>query len=344
MAAEDIKSIFTISLDFELHWGVSDWHTVESYGVNLRNTRRAIHRMLELYKQYNIHVTWATVGMLFCHTKKDFFKFVPENMRPGYDVKSFSNYKVAESAGDNETEDPYHFASSMIKIIRDAPGQEIGTHTFSHYYTLETGQTTEHFRADLEAAIQVAGEYGIKLKSIVFPRMQYDDSYIEVCRQVGIRYYRGSQPVTEYAPVSRLLETRKRRMTRFLDSYINFKGQHLYPLKELVNQSLPVNVPQSLFLRPWTAKLQMFDFMKLRRIKKQMTAAAKKNALYHLWWHPHNFGNNVEKNCQFLENILKHYQYLSKKYGMVSLNMEEAGRYFERAKQDARNTTAGVQV
>ncbi len=339
-----VKSIFTISLDFELHWGVSDRHTVETYGLNLRNTRRAIDGMLELYKKYNVHVTWATVGMLFCRKKEELFSYVTEEMRPHYTVKSFSNYTVAEGAGADETADPFHFAPAVLAKIRQVPGQEIGTHTFSHYYTLEDGQNPEQFRADLQAAIRIAGEYGIKLHSIVFPRMQYDERYIQILKEVGISYYRGSQPVLEYAPVSRLLETRKRRMTRFLDSYINYKGRHLYPVKDLMNQQLPVNVPQSLFLRPFSNKLSFLEFMKLRRIKKQMTKAAKTGSLYHLWWHPHNFGNNVEKNLQFLENILKHYQHLSGKYGMVSLNMEEAGKLFESKPVYAAHSVAGVPV
>jgi hypothetical protein len=340
---DNINSIFTISLDFELHWGVSDRHTVETYGVNLRNTRKAIHGMLELYKKYNIHVTWATVGMLFCRSKKELFSYVPEHLRPKYDVEKFSNYKVAEEAGENEAEDPFHFAPSIIEKIRSYPYQEIGTHTFSHYYTLEGGQDPELFRADLEAAIEIASEYGLEIDSIVFPRMQYADEYLEVCRQLGVKYYRGTQPVSAFLPVSRLHETRKRRITRFVDSYSNITRMHIYPLKDLVNQPFPVNVPQSRFIRPYSQKLKLFEPMKLNRIKSEMTMAAKNNALYHLWWHPHNFGLHTEKNLEMLESILRHYQSLSSRYGMVSMNMQEAGKYFQLAKIDVPNLVAGVE-
>jgi hypothetical protein len=83
--------------------------------------------------------------------------------------------------------------------------------------------------------------------------------------------------------------------------------------------------------------------MKLRRIISEMTAAAENKALYHLWWHPHNFGANTNKNLDMLERILQHYQYLSKNYGMVSLTMEEAGRYFQRAQRHVPNLAAGVE-
>jgi hypothetical protein len=110
----------------------------------------------------------------------------------------------------------------------------------------------------------------------------------------------------------------------------------------LKNQSLPVNVPQSLFLRPWSKKFRWFEPLKLMRIKKQMTTAARKGGLYHLWWHPHNFGKYTDKNLQTLEKILRHYQYLSSKYGMVSMNMEEAGKYFQLSQKDVPNLAVGV--
>ena len=52
-----------------------------------------------------------------------------------------------------------------------------------------------------------------------------------------------------------------------------------------------------------------------------MTHAAKNNLMYHLWWHPHNFGVDQDENFKFLEEILKHYQYLNKKYNFESITM-----------------------
>ena len=56
--------IFTISLDFELHWGVHDQRPLAAYARNLLGAREAIPRMLELFDA--IALTWATVGLLFC--------------------------------------------------------------------------------------------------------------------------------------------------------------------------------------------------------------------------------------------------------------------------------------
>jgi hypothetical protein len=52
-----------------------------------------------------------------------------------------------------------------------------------------------------------------------------------------------------------------------------------------------------------------------------MTHAAKKGEVYHLWWHPHNFGRNTEANFHFLEKVLKHFKRLKQEYGFKSLSM-----------------------
>jgi len=52
-----------------------------------------------------------------------------------------------------------------------------------------------------------------------------------------------------------------------------------------------------------------------------MTAAAMADGVCHLWWHPHNFGVNVEENIAVLNSLLLHYLKLRDKYGMKSAQM-----------------------
>ena len=58
--------IFTISLDFELHWGRFDKVKVSENKLYFENTLAVIPRMLHLFEQNNMEITWATVGMLYC--------------------------------------------------------------------------------------------------------------------------------------------------------------------------------------------------------------------------------------------------------------------------------------
>ena len=53
-----IKSgIFTVSLDFELYWGLRDQTTINEYEENLKGVKIAIERILELFYKYDIHAT-----------------------------------------------------------------------------------------------------------------------------------------------------------------------------------------------------------------------------------------------------------------------------------------------
>ena len=65
-------------------------------------------------------------------------------------------------------------------------------------------------------------------------------------------------------------------------------------------------------------------------MKRKMSNAAKNNEVYHIWWHPHNFGLNQEQNLNQLEELLKHYKFLNKKYGLKSLTMGEISKELSR--------------
>jgi hypothetical protein len=54
-----------------------------------------------------------------------------------------------------------------------------------------------------------------------------------------------------------------------------------------------------------------------------MTRAAKNDEVYHLWWHPHNFGLYPSQSMEGLKNILDHYAYCKKTWDMQSLSMGE---------------------
>jgi len=61
--------------------------------------------------------------------------------------------------------------------------------------------------------------------------------------------------------------------------------------------------------------------MRLKRILNSMTFAAKNKQVFHLWWHPHNFGTDQKQNFEFLDKILKHYVKLNAQFGFESITM-----------------------
>ena len=62
---ENSYGALIISLDFELYWGIRDVKETHEYQSNLEGTKIAISGILNLFKKYNIHATWASVGFLF---------------------------------------------------------------------------------------------------------------------------------------------------------------------------------------------------------------------------------------------------------------------------------------
>jgi hypothetical protein len=91
-----------------------------------------------------------------------------------------------------------------------------------------------------------------------------------------------------------------------------------------VEKGKPLSQKASRFLRPYSNN-KLLNGLKLKRIKSEMTFAAKNNEIYHLWWHPHNFGNNPGENIADLKEILNHYSGCNEKYGLQSVTMNEVG-------------------
>lgn len=316
------KGAIIISLDFELNWGVHDVVSLEQYQKNLLGVREAIPRMLELFQRFDIHATWAIVGMLYCENKTELLKSLP-SLQPNYENSNFSPYKKINDIGEDERKDPYHYAKSLIKIIETYPNQEIATHTFSHYYCLEKGQNEKSFEADLQAAIRIANSNGHIVKSLVFPRNQTNQSYLQVCKKYEIQSFRGNERGWPYRASRFHSEGIMKRVLRLLDCYLNIFGHDTYPLMEVETKPI-VNLPSSRFLRPYIAKLKILEPLRLRRIKKSITHAAQKGEVFHLWWHPHNFGKNIDENIQFLSEILQLVSELRNEYGFESLSMAKA--------------------
>ncbi len=320
---------FVISLDFEIYWGVHDAVTLENYRDNLLGVRKAIPAMLQLFNKFDINATFATVGLLFFKDKEELSQNLPLK-KPRYKQPALSPYfSQVELAGKNEEDDPLRFGISLIKEIQ-AAGQEIGCHSFSHYYCLEEGQIEEDFVADLVSAKNIAHKREIELRSFVFPRNQYNETYLHICKQEGITSFRGNERSALFSSKTMGKET-FRRPFRLADSYINLSGHNCYSESEMKKGAV-INIPSSRFLRPYSAKLALLDNFKLKRITNSMTYAAKNGLTYHLWWHPHNFGTHLSKNLFLLEKILLHYKQLNSTYKFVSRNMQQLAEVLNQEK------------
>ena len=321
MTNQNARGTLVISLDFELLYGMNDASKLNRWTRNATGAREAIPQILALFEKKGMHATWGIVGMLYAKDQQMWKSCQPASI-PKYREERFSNY-VQAKVGKNETEDPLHFALSLIEKIAQTPYQEIGSHTFSHYYCMEEGQTAEDFQADVQAAIGIHGRcLQSPIESFIFPKNQFQEEYLAILSDNGIKTVRGNETGYLYR-ASEAGESILKRGLRLLDSYVNISGYHCYQKENLQRTAGVWNIPSSRFLRPYSEKLRILEKCKLYRIKGQMRHAAKKGEIFHLWWHPHNFGNHTVENMRNLKELLDYYEILSEKYGMESHSMGE---------------------
>jgi hypothetical protein len=219
--------------------------------------------------------------------------------------------------GADEDSDPYHYGVALLEQIAGCQRQEIGTHTFSHFYCLEEGGDVDAFRADLAAAQAAALRRGITLSSIALPRNQLSERHLDVCREIGLRAFRGNEPTWFHQACPDAERRMLARGFRLADTYISVAGAQDH--EPIIRHGM-VNVPASRFLRP-THGTDPLRWLRLRRITSAMETAARRGTVYHLWWHPHNFGRDLQDNLAFLTDILDHFRKLQDRYAMRSMSM-----------------------
>jgi hypothetical protein len=108
-----------------------------------------------------------------------------------------------------------------------------------------------------------------------------------------------------------------------LDAYLPVSGPGNVAWDEVPRPDGLHDVRASLFLRPCRPGLRALERARLARIALAIRHAARTGRLFHLWWHPHNFGRDLEENLSFLEAILRVVGECRARSGMRSLSMGE---------------------
>jgi peptidoglycan/xylan/chitin deacetylase (PgdA/CDA1 family) len=307
-----------ISLDFELHWGMRDHTAVDpSVARSLVASRSMVVTLAELFARREVRATWATVGLLFASTESQARALSPST-RPAYRMSQLDPY--AEPIGPTEDEDPLHLAGSLVDRVASLRGQEMASHTFSHYYCLEPGPGSDAFRSDLLAAQAAAGHRGLRLRSLVLPRNQWNPVLAPVLVETGFECYRGPQP--GWANRSRAGGDSGPlvRAARFSSTWA---GPPIPTFRwgQLLEPSGLCNIPASTFLRPWAPSTKALQPLQDRRIIKALRDAAQLGRVVHLWWHPHNFAAHPDENLDRLQRLLDEVDRLRASDGMASFAM-----------------------
>jgi len=179
MYPANYKGCLIISADLELAWG---WHWVKNNSDPLSFARNKAHqtrenfpKLLSLFEQFGIPITWATVGHLFLENcERDNGIAHPGILRLPHFTNEFWSYTKGDwfdgDPGSNSQAAPEWYAPDLISQILDSPVKhEIACHTFSHINMSDVCYTQAIADTEIHACCKVAEEWGIELKSFVFP-------------------------------------------------------------------------------------------------------------------------------------------------------------------------------
>ena len=169
----------------------------------------------------------------------------------------------------------------------------------------------------------IARKNGIQLRSLVLPRNQVNPRYRDLILEASIECYRGIQTSRIYTACPLGQATLHKRGAKFIDQFFALSGSNVVQWDDVIEENGLCNVALSRFLRPFKPALQHLDALRLERIVKGIEAAALSHGIYHLSWHPHNFGTNTAENITFLSGVLEAFARIRERHGMRSLTMAD---------------------
>ena len=327
----DRPGALVISLDFELHWGIRDHVTRDDalFG-RLPEARKAVRDMLDVFTARQIRATWATVGFLFASTRDELDACLPDE-RPAYRRGELDPY--VEAIGVDEERDPEHLAGSLVELISCGDGQEVGSHTFSHYYCLEAGQNEATFRADLAAAQAIAlrprpeADQSGAAPQPVEPRLREGGPGPGVPLHPRPPTGHGAIELTgraERSPSRGQVGRHVHRSLASSDDGVERRPACVGPLRRAGQRVLA-----SVRARPQAARIPA----RVARLRSGLRHAAQHGRIFHLWWHPHNFSQHQPENFAVLEQVLDEFDRLAVAEGMQSLTMSDVSAMVASAAQ-----------
>lgn len=288
------RGVFTLSIDTELAWGGFDRPDREQRWRQEEGSREVVRRLLALFERHRISATWAVVGHLFLERCNGGGPVAhPEIPRPYAPWFSRDWYSLDPRSSASEA--PLWYAPDLIRLLRQAsPTQEIASHSFAHLVFGDSGCSADAAAGDLAACEAAAGDWGLNLRSFVFPRNRV--GHLPLLPRYGFICYRGPDP-TWFEPLPRPL----RRAAHFLD--------------DLAGLPPPTVLPQfrsGLWDLPGTMMWQGRDGprrllplgSRVRKALAGLREAARRRRLFHLWFHPVNFVADREAQLAAFERVL----------------------------------------
>ena len=253
------KSVLLISADFELAWATryskSSNNSLQNTLSKARIERENIPKIINLCENFNIPITWLTVGHLFLNSCEK-YNGLSHNHLPR--ITNFENEFWHFSGKDwfeydpcsNVYDAPEWYCPDLIKQIIDSKvNHEIGCHTFSHIDCSDRFCVPDVIRAELQECKKQANEWGLELKSFVHPGHTIGN--LNIIAEAGFTNYR-----TDYS------------------NLLGFPQKHTSGLWELKQTS------EFGFKNDWSIDYHIYRYITI--IKR----AIKSNTVCVFWFHP----------------------------------------------------------
>lgn len=266
MTKELNKPICIISLDTESIWGYAAYPSHKDITLlkhDDTNGRGCIDILLNLFENYNIPATWAVVGHLFLdHCKKEdgiLHKDMPRFKEDWYSFDPCTDIQ----------KDPLYYGKDIVeKILSNRIEHEIGYHSFSHVVFSECSR--EVAEAEIKEGIKLAKEFGIPLKSFVFPENKI--GHVDILKKHGFKIYRGANLGRGHVNQNILIR-------KFNGGINKIIAQPAEPMWMNGIWEMPTSM---LFCDP------QIKFSVLPRAKLGLYQAIRLKKFFHIYLHPHD--------------------------------------------------------
>ncbi len=302
---------FVISIDLEMSWGAVH-HGHPHDNAPYRREREVVEDVLGLMAAYGMSATWATVGHLFLSECQGLSDDAHPDITPSYPWLAEEWYDL--DPGSNLDSAPTWYGADLVDMIKACPvPQEIGSHSFAHIIAGDPACSREAFAADIAAAVAVAAEAGVELRSFVYPRNSI--GHLGVLEEAEFLAYRGATPPSIRR--SGLLG-RIEAATQMIRPTATFRAEQHGSL---------VNIPHTYLFDPGSKNARRLGTAGWSRlVQRRLRHAIRTQSLFHLWFHSHNLAVDVDRAHTAMEDLFQLARTEIDRGRLVNLTMGDMAR------------------
>ena len=292
-----------VSVDAELGWGFHD--QVEPPPHRVESGRPGWIALLEQFDEYDVPATWAVVAHL-----------VLDSCDGRHDDHPSPDGWFDRERGEWRDRPDLRFDRALVERIVDAGADhELASHSFSHVLFEDPAVDREIAVAEAHRSRELLGEIDRPPTTFVFPRNEV--KHRSVLAECGYECYRGRNPFPEgFAGV--------------VDGLVFGEDALVRPS---VDEYGLVNLPPSLFLFDFegtsrTVVESIWADPVVERVRRGVDAAAKSDAVFHVWLHP----NNVSE-ARDVDRIRAVLEYVDRVRSDTDLRVETMRTVADRARR-----------